>query len=290
MKVFKPGKRFEYHEYDLLLNKLPANVASELFPLRLNQNLSKEDFDNFRTGIDEGINKLYASLNISVGSGIILEPGDNIYEFYLSYTIIFFDPNKIEFFLDYQNKLSFPGFNFFGRLEHIVYDIIKGIKIIDTTDKQKILIQWIKDNKSKKRGKKEKIHLEWNKDCFKELGKLSWRLYTEKFTAKKKDFEKVFTNKIKIRWKEDCKYLCYLLYKLRQYKKPLFKASEGKGHYVAASLYFDEVSGKLVNENYISDTIHRLVKRKKSKPSPQMNSLDLMLKQVFPNKETKAKH
>jgi len=285
MRVFPPGTPVKCHSFDLLLNEFVRDANREFSPFVIKGQLSKADFENKITALENAISGFLSHNKDSIpeNSSVIIEPADPVYALYISYRLSFIDINKIDAFLHYQKSI-YPKNNFELLLTHYVYDTLKNLPFAVNVERRlELLMQWVKENRNKPSKKGDgKIKLNWHPDYSQHLKTLSKKLRFYRYTPRVSSFEKVFTDGNVAKWLKQPDELAYLLYMLRKHDPPLFSASKGKGHYKIAAMLFNEDSRKLVKDNYISDTAHRLINRNKSKSIPAIVSLDSILKQIFP--------
>jgi len=283
MRIGEPGEPFVVFAYELHLQEIYE---------RANSVLDRNSFDDLEKIIVQPtkdflkgfFENYYRSNKLDENNTVIIEPNDNLYESFLAISLSFYDPFKIELFLNHQREI-YPENNFESLVEHGVYDYMKWWFDFDNSDRHERIMKWVVEAKKNpiKRKTKQVQKLEWEGELS-VLKKLSKRLWKAKFTKLQADFTKVFLEAKPTQWKREPEYLCYLLFRLRDQEKPLFKADKGKGHYKVASKYFYEDSGKLVKKNYIADTIHNITERNPQNYDHIRKEIDPIIAQVLSGK------
>jgi len=204
---------------------------------------------------------------------------------YLGFSLISWDINKIEAFLDYQmagykGEILFPSI-----VEHGAYDFIKRVSRFDNDLRLKEVMNWV----AKKRkfipisltDKIDQIKLEWIGDKVL-LKKLSKELKIRDYIKKAADFENVFILNQKTGWLKDPAFLAYLLYQLANHYK-VIKANK-RGHFKAGSqLFYDGTSEvvKVFTKDYLKDLSHNIVTRFPEKYVSCKGTIDYLLRGVF---------
>ncbi len=188
------------------------------------------------------VNNLNWGLHFNLQVPIIIYGKCDFYEKHLAYYTMTFSPLKLKLFLDYQKSIYNGTVDFTKLVEHGFFNILERDSPFDNTERLKIVLDWLEENKSKiKTDVYRQYFFNW-KVADKKLKDLSKKLHFNKYISKPTDFYKAITEQKKTIWLKDPETLAYLINQL--YTKDFISPNIRNGYIKATNELFCAYSEK----------------------------------------------
>lgn len=231
---------------------------------------SKQEHIDILLKTIESTCKFYGfSFRDSRATMIIVEPKDKQdYWAYMGLFLLYYNVNKIFFFLDYHLE-KYPGIHkdFINAIEFVVFDAIETSSLFDNTKRLSTVRRWIREKKLLY--KKNVPQPIWKQKHIEKLRPLSRLLKEYRYTKKNNDFSDVFTHRKIITWCKGHESLAYLLNQLR--KAPLGYITTSKGDhpffltFQAHFKFIRDKDGQIVFRNDLRKVANIVAGRSKKK-------------------------